>query len=346
MTTMHDLIQTLGGELIVPAGQAFDHQLALDGLAGLDQAGPRQVTFLSNPDFEKYLPGSKAALIVVPRHYSDCPRPQLVHKNPYWCYARIAQMFWRPPQEVPGVSPEAYVSETAKLGRDVTIYPGAFLGDDCVIGDRAVIYPNVYIGRGVRVGSETVIRANVSIEDGCILGERVLIHSCTTIGADGFGFAPGESEIAKIPQVGIVRISDDVEVGSGCTIDRAAMGETVIGRGSKLDSSVHVAHNVKIGEHTMLCGLSGVAGSAKIGNWVIIAGGARVGDHVEIADRVVVGGLAGVTKDITEAGQYLGFPAGPAKDWRRQQVGLKNLGQIFKKMRELEQKIANLVQKE
>jgi UDP-3-O-[3-hydroxymyristoyl] glucosamine N-acyltransferase len=237
------------------------------------------------------------------------------------------------------VDSRAFVAADAKVGHNVTIYAGAYVSEGCVIGDNAVLYPGVYLGRGVVVGDDSELRANVVIEDGCRIGHRVLIHANTSIGADGFGFAPGRHEIAKIPQVGIVRIDDDVEIGAGSTIDRAAMGETLIGKGCKLDSSVHVAHNVKLGDHTMVCGGSFVAGSAKIGRWCILAGCSSVNNHVEIADRVVVGALAGVTKSLKEPGEYMGFPAMPAGEWRREIASVRRIRGIEERLRKLEQQL-------
>jgi UDP-3-O-[3-hydroxymyristoyl] glucosamine N-acyltransferase len=202
-----------------------------------------------------------------------------------------------------------------------------------------VIFPGVFLGRGVKIGASCVLRANVVIEDGCVIGQRVLIHANTTLGADGFGFAPGKDNIAKIPQVGIVRVEDDVEIGAGSTIDRAAMGETLIGRDCKLDSSVHVAHNVRLGDHTMMCGGAFVAGSAKIGQWCILAGSTSISNHVELGDRVTIGALAGVTKSLKEPGEYMGFPAVPAGQWRREIASIRRIKSLDERIRNIEERL-------
>lgn len=337
--TIDALAAQLGATVHRPAGCDANE---ISGIAPVDKAGAGDVTFLINPEYMRFAPSTQAAAVIVGRVIEDCPRPQIVHKNPYWAFATTFQMFVAPRTESGVVDPGAWVHGSVNMGQNVTIYPGVYVSEGCVIGDRVTLFPGVYLGRGVKIGASSILRANVVVEDGCLIGERVLIHGNTTIGADGFGFAPGENNIAKIPQVGIVRIEDDVEIGAGTTIDRAAMGETVIGRDCKLDSSVHVAHNARLGEHTMMCGGAFVAGSAKVGNWVILAGSTSINNHVEIADHVTVGALAGVTKSLKEPGEYMGFPAVPASQWRREVAGVRRLKSLEERLRHLEEKLGNL----
>lgn len=332
-----ELAEKLGGTVHLPQG-AMDTAI-IQGIAAVDKAKPNDATFLIQPEYMKFASTTAAAVVIAGKVLSDCPRPQIIHSNPYWAFAKTSQMFAPVREEDGKVSPQAYVDSSVKMGKNVTIYAFAFVSAGCEIGDNSVLFPGVYLGRGVKVGSETVLRANVAVEDGCIIGNRVLIHANTTIGADGFGFAPGKDDIAKIPQVGIVRIEDDVEIGGGSTLDRAAMGETVMGRGSKMDSSAHIAHNVRVGQHTMICGGVFVAGSAKIGNRVILAGCSTINNHVEIVDGVTIGGLAGVTKSIEEAGEYMGFPAIPAGEWRRQMVAIRRLKNMEDRLRKLERSL-------
>lgn len=336
MTTLQELADKLSGQLFVPAGFATA-DVSIRSIAAIDKAGPDEVTFLIKPEYFKFAATTNAAAVIVGKMIENCSRPQIIHKNPYWAFARTSQMFAPKRAESGSVSPLAYVDASARIGRGVTIYPHAYISELAEIGDDSVIYPGVFLGRSTVIGKATVVRAGVVIEDGCIVGDRVLIHGNTVIGADGFGFAPGEHDIAKIPQVGIVRIGDDVEIGAGSTIDRAAMGETVISKGCKLDSSVHVAHNVVMGEHTMMCGGAFIAGSAKIGRWNILAGSCSVNNHVVLADRVTIGALAGVTKSIPEPGEYMGFPAVPASEWRRQIASMRRLKELTDRVRKLEQ---------
>ena len=335
--TLSDLAAKLGASIHRPDGK--DDPIMIKSIAPVDKASSSDVTFLINPEYMKFAAITSAAAVIVGKVIPDCPRPQIVHENPYWAFATTFQMFVEPRQESGKVDPRAFVAPDAKLGSNVTVYAGAYISEGCTIGDDSVIFPGVFLGRGVKIGASCVLRANVVIEDGCVIGQRVLIHGNTTLGADGFGFAPGKDNIAKIPQVGIVRVEDDVEIGAGSTIDRAAMGETLIGRDCKLDSSVHVAHNVRLGDHTMMCGGAFVAGSAKIGQWCILAGSTSISNHVELGDRVTIGALAGVTKSLKEPGEYMGFPAVPAGQWRREIASIRRIKSLDERIRNIEERL-------
>lgn len=338
--SLKKLAESLGATLHSPSGGAVES--IVEGVGPIDSASSEQVTFLTNLDYLKFVSSTKAAAIIVKNVLADCRVPQLVHPNPYWAFAKTAQMFTTPRIENGKIDPNAFVSPTAKIGKNVTIYPMVYISDGVVVGDFSVLFPGVYIGRGVKIGQNSIIRANVVIEDGCIVGDRVLIHGNTTIGADGFGFAKGEDGHAKIPQVGIVRIENDVEIGAGCTVDRAALGETVLGFDTKLDSSVHVGHGAKIGQHGILCSGTAIGGSAKIGKWVVLAGGAKVSNNVELADRVTIGALSGVTKSLLDSGEYTGFPAVPANQWRREVAGVRRLKSLEERLRNLEKTLAEM----
>jgi UDP-3-O-[3-hydroxymyristoyl] glucosamine N-acyltransferase len=337
--SIDELAKKLGATVYFGGGPA--RMVTISGVAAVDKAAEGDVTFLVSAAYMKFAETTKAGAVIVGKIMENCPCPQIVHENPYWAFAIAFQMFVGERSESKKVDARAYVSPDAVLGENVTIYAGAFVSEGCAIGSNSVIFPGTYLGRGVKIGESTIVRANVVIEDGCILGNRVFIHGNTTIGADGFGFAPGKNDIAKIPQVGIVRIEDDVEIGAGSTVDRAAMGETLIARGAKLDSGVHIAHNVRIGEHTIVCGGACVAGSAKIGNWVILAGGTSISNHVEIGDRVVIGALAGVTKSLKTPGEYMGFPAMPANEWRREIASIRRIKSMGERISAIEQKLIN-----
>lgn len=332
--SLQELASKIGAQLHLPNGCSAD--AIVEGVAPIDRASSGDLTFIANPDYAKFAAETKAAVVIVGAVMERCPRPQLVHKNPYWAFAIAFQMFVPPRNESGSIDERAFVSPTAKIGSGVTIYPFAHISEGVVIGDNSVVFPGVHLGRGVTVGQQTIIRANVVVEDGCIIGDRVLIHGNTTIGADGFGFAPGETGNAKIPQVGIVRVEDDSEIGAGCTVDRAAFGETVIGRGTKLDSSVHVGHGAKIGAHGILCAGAGVGGSAKLGERVVLAGSTSVSNNVSIADNTKIGALAGVTKSLRESGEYMGFPAVPASQWRREVAAVRRLKSLEERLSNLE----------
>jgi UDP-3-O-[3-hydroxymyristoyl] glucosamine N-acyltransferase len=333
--TLKELARKLDATLHMPEDSSSE--VEVHGVASIDKASTADVTFLTNPEYEKFAATTGAAAIITGRVIEQCPKVQLIHQNPYWAFAMVAQWFTEKRLESCSIDPHAFVSKTAQIGKNTTIYPTVYVSEEAEIGDEVVLFPGVFIGRKVKIGSHTILRSNVVIEDQCIIGDRVLIHGNTTVGADGFGFAKNHSGHAKIPQVGIVRIEDDVEIGSGCTIDRAALGETVIGEGSKLDSSVHVGHGAKIGPHGILCSGAAVGGSAKIGSWVVLAGATSVSNNIEMADHVTIGALSGVTKSLREPGEYMGFPAVPANQWRREVAAVRRLKSLEERIRNIEE---------
>jgi UDP-3-O-[3-hydroxymyristoyl] glucosamine N-acyltransferase len=325
----------LGAELVFPENVPTD-DLVLQGIAPIDTAAKGQLTFLTSPEYEKFLGSTNASAVIIKAPKKDVKIPQIIHANPYFAMAKAAQLFFRPTYSASGVSEKAEVHPEAQLGSDVIIYPFVVVGKGAVIGDRSVLYPGVYVGDFVQIGVDTVVHSNVSIGERCRIGSRVIIHAGSALGPDGFGFAPGNGEIAKIPQVGIVVLEDDVEIGGVCSIDRATMGETRIGRGTKLDSHVHVAHNVKIGENCLLCGGSKIAGSTILGDWCVLGGDCSVVNNIRIGNGVRVGAKAGVTKSLEESGDYMGFPAIPAAQWRRQIVAARRAEGVEKRLQALE----------
>ena len=210
------------------------------------------------------------------------------------------------------------------------VFPFVYVGENVEVGDGAVLYPGTYLGKSSKVGKNSVLFANVVLERECSIGDDCIIHAGVVIGADGFGFAPGDGKIIKIPQVGIARIGDNVELGSVTTIDRAAMGETTVANGCKIDSKVHIAHNVTVGENCMFSAQVGLAGSAKVGSWVVLGGQVGVNGHIEIKDGVQVGAKAGIVKTTGEKRLSWAFPAVPADQWRRLKVSEKRLPDMVK----------------
>lgn len=313
--------------------------IEIEGVAPIAEAKAGQITFVVSADYEAFLATTKASAVIVNRVRPDITVPQVVHRNPYWAFAKTAQIFFRPERPAPGVSPQAFVSTDAVVDPSAAVMPFAFVGAKARIGKNVILYPGVYIGPKSEVGEGSELRANVVIEGGVKIGARVLIHGNTTIGADGFGFAPGEGELAKIPQVGGVIIADDVEIGGCSTVDRGALEDTKIGRGSKLDSHVHVGHGVTLGENCIMCGLSGIAGSARLGNGVVLGGHSAVNTKVELVDGSQVGAMSALTSTPEGKGTFIGFPAVPAGDWRRQVVMLRKLPEMEKRLRALEAKL-------
>jgi UDP-3-O-[3-hydroxymyristoyl] glucosamine N-acyltransferase len=268
--------------------------------------------------------------------------PALVVKNPRYAFALALGIFYGKPYIPGGISDRAVIGKDVVLGNDPTIHPNAVVADGAKIGSRVTLYPGVYVGGGSIIGDDAVLYPNVSIREGVSLGCRVIIHSGTVIGSDGFGFVTDGGRHHKIPQVGGVIIDDDVEIGANCTIDRATLGNTVIKKGTKLDNMVHVAHNVTIGEHCLLAGQSGVAGSSTLGNYVVVGGKVAISDHLTIEDRVMIAGGSGVAHNVPSGQVVAGYPAIPIRDWLKVQAVLPKLPELKKIVSQLENRINEL----
>jgi UDP-3-O-[3-hydroxymyristoyl] glucosamine N-acyltransferase len=318
--SLHEIAGFIGAELVFPDGCRGSDKTVVGDIAALDCAQSGQLSFLTSVNFEKYLATTEASAVIVGPGYRafHTSAVLLVHKNPYWAFAVAASRI------VQKATPELKIS------------PSASIDSSAVLGPGVVVYPGVYIGPGVVVGDHTEIRANVVIEAGCQIGKNCLIHAGVVIGADGFGFAPGPDGIAKVPQIGTVIVEDDVEIGANSTIDRAAFDATIIKRGAKLDSHVHVGHNCVVGESAMICGMSAMAGSSSLGKGAILAGHSGVPNQVEVGPGVVVAAFSVMTKSNLPPGHYAGVPAVPMADWRRQQVLIKRLPDIEKRLKRLE----------
>lgn len=337
---LSELAQYLGGELVL------NHQPdeLIFGIGTLDGANRGEVSFLTNALYIDKLQTTKASAAIVPQRFATCATAQIIHKNPHYAMARAAQLFEKPESTFRGVSDLAFVSPTAKLGDCVNIHPFAYVGDEAELAQGVTIYPFAYVGARSCLANGVTIRAHAVLEHGTIVGERVIVAAGAVIGGDGFGYAVGDGDIAKIPQRGHVVLEDDVEIGTLSNVDRGSIDETRIGRGTKLDSLVHVGHNVKIGEYGMLCGQVGIAGSAKIGNWVIFAGQSAVNGHIEVGDRVVLGGRGVIDGPVKEPGAYHGFPAQPSKQHWREQSYVRRLPKIQEELRSLRAQVKALTE--
>lgn len=331
-----------------------DENAVITGIASIENAKKGDITFIGSPKYIPLLSGTKASAIIAspditPRakDLGVAAKPAeaknfLYVKNPYLAFAKILALF-NPPQELyKGVHPKAHIHNTAEIGSSVSIYPHVFVEQGVKIGDRVTLYPGVYIGKGARVGDDTIIYSNVSVREGCLVGKRVIIHCNAVIGSDGFGFAKDGTKYHKIPQCGVVRIEDDVEIGACVTIDRATLGETTIGRGTKIDNLVQIAHNVTIGEDSIIVAQAGIAGSTKIGNRATLAGQVGVVGHIEIADDVIIGSQSGVAQDILSKGVFSGSPAIPHREWLKAQNIFAKLPEMRKMLLELEKRVEEL----
>jgi UDP-3-O-[3-hydroxymyristoyl] glucosamine N-acyltransferase len=334
--TLGELALLLGGELKGPA------DLVIDGIASIDRATPREITFITQRRYARLVTESQAAAFIVSPEHADLPRPLVIVPHPYLAYAQVAALFAPPRRRWPGISNLAYLGQDLQLGQEVSIAPLVFIGDRVRLGDRVTIMPGCVLGDEVSIGADTLIYPNVTILERCLVGERVIIHSGTVIGADGFGFVLGAEGHRKIPQLGTVVIEDDVEIGANCAIDRGALGETRVGRGVKIDNLVHLAHNVTVGEHSLLVAQVGVSGSTKLGKGVALGGQAGLVGHIEVQDGAQVAAQAGVTHSIPRGQIVIGSPARPHEEFRKFNAILPKLPQMHQRLKQLEQKVMEL----
>lgn len=315
------------GELAVRFGLELvgDPGCRIERVATLAQAGPGTLSFLANPRYRGQLAGTRAAAVVLAEgDVERCPVPALVTGNPYAAYARIAQVLHPAAAPVAGIHPAAVVADDARIDATAEVAAGAVIESGVEVGAAAVIGPGCVLMRGVRVGAATRLLARVTVYSGTVLGERCVVQAGAVLGSDGFGFAPDRDGYVRIPQVGGLRIGDDVDIGANTTIDRGSIEDTVIADGVKLDNLVQVGHNVRIGEHTVVAGCVGISGSSTLGRRCMIGGKVGIAGHLEIGDDVAITGLTMVSRSLPGPGMYSsGWPAQPAREWRRQVAGLR-----------------------
>ncbi|MBN1558879.1 UDP-3-O-(3-hydroxymyristoyl)glucosamine N-acyltransferase [candidate division KSB1 bacterium] len=320
-----------------------DDSMQITGLAKIEHAKSGQLSFIANPKYIKYGETTEASALLVNEDYPKSTRTLLRSKNPYFAFLKLAQRFYQQaPQIEPGIHETACIGENVTLGDDIAIGPYVFIGADSKIGDRTVIYPGVFIGSRVEIGNDCTIYPHVSIREECKIGHQCILHMGAVIGSDGFGYAFENGVFNKLPQMGIVVLEDNVEIGANTTIDRATMGETLIKKGAKLDNLIQIAHNVEIGQHSALAAQSGISGSTKVGDYVQVGGQAGFVGHITIGDRAKIGAQGGVTKSVPEGEFYTGYPARPFRTEMRELASLVKLPDLMRRFKQLEQKIAEL----
>jgi UDP-3-O-[3-hydroxymyristoyl] glucosamine N-acyltransferase len=333
---LRDLQSNFGGECVgeVP------HPLI--GVGTLENAQERHISFLANPKYRAALAGTHAAAVIVaPKDRDLTLKPRIVVDNPYAFFAKVAQLFHPAPAFAAGVHASAVVAKSSNIAASASIAEFVSIGDGATIGENVRIGPGCVIGEGASIGAATQLVARVTVYPRSVIGARTLVHAGVVIGADGFGFAPDfvnkEGQWQKIPQTGRVVIGDDCEIGANTTIDRGAIDDTVIGNDVKLDNQIQVGHNCTIGDHTVVSGCVGIAGSTKIGKRVMIGGAAGVIGHLEIGDDVVVSAMTLVTKSITEPGMYTsGTPLMPHRDWLKNAAHLRRLDAMADEIKALQ----------
>ncbi|MCU0454535.1 MAG: UDP-3-O-(3-hydroxymyristoyl)glucosamine N-acyltransferase [Bacteroidetes bacterium] len=319
--------------------------------AKIEEAGEGSITFLANPKYARFLAktGASAVLVGPSLDLGSVSHPALsfvIVPDPYVAFLRILERLVPSPDPFyRGVHSTAVIAPSAKLGEGVSVGPLSSVADGVTVGAGTTIGAGVMVGKGVAIGSQCVLYDRATVYHGCRLGDRVVVHSGTVVGSDGFGFAPRpDGSYEKIPQLGIVRIEDDCEIGANCTIDRATIGETVIRRGAKIDNLVQVAHNVVIGEHTVIAAQTGISGSSKIGSYCRIAGQVGISGHVEIADRTTLLGQTGVSKSITEPGKtWFGTPQREHVRSGRIEAVLRHLPELRIEVDDLRRKLDDIL---
>jgi UDP-3-O-[3-hydroxymyristoyl] glucosamine N-acyltransferase len=322
-----------------------DGSIKISGASGIKEAKQGDITFLANPKYFSLMENTKASAIIVPRELKNRPmdRTVIVADNPSIAFARFVEIL--APNEVvkpQGISPLAVIGKNVRRGKNVAIQPFVVIEDNVQIGDNAVVYSGVYIGHHTSIGKNVIIYPNVSVREYTTIGDRVIIHSGTVIGSDGFGFATVKGVHHRIPQIGTVVIEDDVEIGSNVTIDRARFDKTLIGRGTKIDNLVQIAHNVCVGENSVIVAQTGISGSVQIGSNVTLAGQSGVIGHIKIGDNVVVAARSGVTKSIEDNMCVSGFPARSHNEEKRIKASIQRLPKMYSKISDLEKKIQKL----
>lgn len=323
-----------------------DGDAVITGLAPIESAGPGDITFLANKKYQKHIETTNATAVIVSPDMviarDDLSRLRL--PDPYFGFVQTLRLFHPAFRyDAPGIHARSFVDPSADIGDDVTIAAHAFVGPRVRIGRGSVIAEGAVIRNDVVIGEDCLVYPNVTILDRCTVGSRVIIHAGTTIGSDGFGFAPVDDRYEKIPQTGTVVIEDDVEIGANSCIDRGTIGPTIIRRGAKLDNLIQIAHNVEVGEHSVIAAQAGISGSTTLGHHVIVAGQAGLVGHIVIGDRVTIGAQSGVSKDLKgESKMFRGSPAREIHEELRLEAAVRHLPELIRTVQKQEARIADL----
>ncbi|HEY5611036.1 MAG TPA: UDP-3-O-(3-hydroxymyristoyl)glucosamine N-acyltransferase [Thermoanaerobaculia bacterium] len=313
-----------------------DRSRVLRAVRSLADAGPEELSFLANPKYERLLGSTRAGAILVDESLPGGAATWIRVRDPYYAFARVMQRWFSEIPRPEGISPHAAIAPTATIGAGVRIGAFVTVSDRAVIGDRVTLFDGVYVGADAVIGEDTFVYPNVTIYHRCVVGRRCILHAGVVLGGDGYGFATFEGVHHKIPQIGIVRIENDVEVGAGTTIDRAAFGETVVGDGTKIDNLVQIAHNVKIGKHCLIVAQVGIAGSTEIGDSCVFGGQSGAGAHLRIGSHVLVGGKSAVMKNWEGPVKLAGFPARLLREHLRTEALIRRLPEIVERLELLE----------
>ena len=316
--------------------------------AKIEEGTEGAISFLSNPKYTHYLYNTKSSIVIVNEGVElekDVDATLIRVPNAYESIAKLLQIYEASKPKKTGVAPQAYIAPNAKLGNNCYVGPFAYVGEGAEIGDGCQIYPHAVVGDNVKVGSNCIFYPNTTIYQGCKIGNNVTIHAGSVIGADGFGFAPGADGYDKIPQIGIVVIEDNVEIGANTCVDRSTMGATVIHKGVKLDNLVQVAHNVEIGENTVMSAQVGIAGSTKVGSWCMFGGQVGLAGHITIGDKTFLGAQSGVPGSLKGGEELIGTPPMNPRQYFKSQAIFRRLPDMYKDLNDAKKKIEELNEK-
>ena len=330
--TAAEIAKHLDGEVL------GDSSLLLKGFAPADRAQPGDLTFAENEGYFTRAEQSAASAIIIDGAFASTRKVLIRVPNSRIAFAKVLPLFFPEPAFAPGIHPTAIVAPTAEVDATAHIGPYCMLGDNVRIGRGSVLQGGNYIGANCQLGQEVNLFPNVVLYAGTEIENRVRIHSGSVIGSDGFGYVLDGSIHRKVPQIGNVIIRDDVEIGANVTIDRGALGPTIIGKGTKIDNLVQIAHNVVIGEHCLVVSQAGIAGSTKLGNYVVLGGQVGLAGHLKIGNRVSVAAQSGVMHSIPDGEKWFGYPAQPDRQTKRQMIALHQLPELIKRVKELEKK--------
>jgi UDP-3-O-[3-hydroxymyristoyl] glucosamine N-acyltransferase len=334
--TLKEIGDIVGGEII------GDDQGIITGISSLHECAKGEISFFADPRYKDAVKRTKATALLVSKAIDFFEGSQVVVPNPAMAYVKVAGLFAPPVSRFSGHHPSAFIHENSEIGKNVSIYPSVYIDEGVRIGNDVTLFPGVFVGERVKIGNKTLIHPNVTILHDCIIGNEVIIHAGSVIGSDGFGYLRDGSVNVKVPQIGFVQIDDQVEIGANNTIDRAAMGKTWIKRGVKTDNLVHVAHNVVVGEDTVIVAQTALGGSVQIGKGVTIGGQVAISDHVKVADGVMIGSQSGVGKPLSKGQIVSGTPAMPHRLWLKTSALITRLPQATERLRNLERKMAQL----
>ncbi len=317
-----------------------DGSVTVSTFSKIEEAKPGSITFLANPKYTHYIYSTDASIVLVRKDFvAEHPVKATLIKvdDPYATLSALLTMVAKFMFVMPvGIEEPCHIASDVEVDSDSYVGAFAYVGEGAKLGKGVKIFPQTYVGRNVVIGDGTILYPGVRIYDGCHIGARCIIHSGAVIGADGFGFAPTPDGYHKIPQIGIVVIDDDVEIGANTTVDRATMGATHVGRGTKLDNLIQVAHNAEIGTSTVIAAQTGIAGSTKIGSRCMIGGQVGFAGHSKVGDDVQIGAQSGIPGNVADGSRIMGYPAVPARDFMRQSAYIKRLGELFDRVTDLE----------